>query len=146
MEEALPARSRPNSGQRWWLDLTLDSGATDHMVRDSDLLCNLQDPPSHILVEVADGNQVSVTAIGDIDTEYIKLKGVYLVPKLKKNLVSVHQLASDDIRTTFGKNSAELFKGGERVGGAIAEGCLYKVRFLWATGDAAPHTSPAAPG
>lgn len=130
-----------------WLDFILDSGASRHMVRDPDFLCKIRQLLSPVRVEAADGKKLSVTAIGDIDSKLIKLKDVYLVPELAMNLISVLQLARDhDIRTTFGKDSADLFKGEEPVGGAIAEGDLYKVRFVWASGDAAPHTSPAATG
>lgn len=131
------------------LDLNVDSGATDHMMSSSDFLCNLRPPPYQVLVEVADGSRVSVAAIGDLVTECIKLLGVFVVPDLKRNLLSVHQLARDyGVLTVLGKNSAEMIMGGDRIGGAIVEDGLYKVRFVLAPppGDAAPHTSPAAPG
>ncbi|CAO2142830.1 unnamed protein product [Urochloa humidicola] len=124
------------------LDLNLDSAATINMVRNSGFVCKLRDLSSPIRIIVADGFELFATKVGTIGTEFIKLENVYVVPGLKMNLVSVHELASNDIFTTFGKNSAELYKDGERVGGAIADGGLYKLRFLWAT---APHTTPAAP-
>jgi len=124
------------------LNLALDSGATMHMVRDPRFLCKLRGLPSPIPIEVADGNLLFATAIGDIETQDIVLPDVHLVPRLKINLASVRQLAFSDILTTFGKNSAELFKDGERVGGAVADGDLYRLRFLRAIGDAAPALAP----
>ncbi|CAN6363690.1 unnamed protein product [Urochloa humidicola] len=124
------------------LDLNLDSAATINMVRDFGFVREIRRLSLPIRIEVADGFELFATAIGSIDTEFIKLEDVYVVPGLKMNLVSVHQLASNDIFTTFRKNSAELYKEGERVGGAIADGGLYKLRFLR---EDAPHTSPAAP-
>ncbi|CAO2150160.1 unnamed protein product [Urochloa humidicola] len=124
------------------LDLILDSGATNHMVSDSGFVCEIRDLTLPVAIQVADGSKHHATAIGNIDTEHIKLEGVYVVPGLEIDVASVHQLASCDIVTTFGKYSAELYKDGVRVGGAIADGGLYKLRFLWAT---EPLTSPAAP-
>lgn len=126
----------------------LDSGATIHVVSHWRFLSNIRYLRYPMPISVADGRRVYAYAVGDIDTEDIKLKNVYLVPELKMNLVSVRELANIGIITTFYKNHAELCKGAELVGGAIAEGnkSLYQLTYLLATGDGdASNTMPEVP-
>ncbi|CAO2142777.1 unnamed protein product [Urochloa humidicola] len=118
----------------WTPVLWLDSGAAHHVVGDARILINLRDPPagSAEAVIVADGFNLPVVKVGDIWTERFRIEDVYLVPGLQMNLVSVRQLARRRIFSTFRENHADLKRGHEQVGGAIADEdtSLYRLHFL----------------
>ncbi|CAO1940383.1 unnamed protein product [Urochloa humidicola] len=124
-------------GHGYWIPvLWLDSGAAHHVVGDARILTNLRYPPagSAETIVVADGSELPVVMVGDIWTEHFQIEDVYLVPGLEMNLVSVRQLARRQIFSTFCENHADLKRGHEQVGGAIADDgtSLYRLHFLMA--------------
>ncbi|XP_075088534.1 uncharacterized protein LOC142170506 [Nicotiana tabacum] len=78
-------------------NLYMDSGATHHMVHTTGNLNNSTLFKGSDLVMVGDGKLLKITHVGnkEIGTN-LKLKDVLVVPKLKKNLLSVSKLASDN--------------------------------------------------
>lgn len=106
--------------------LYLDSGAGCHVVHQAELLTNLRDPPSgSTRVKAADGVFLTVLRFGDIKTNDFLIPDVCLVQGLKKNLVSVGQLASSSkVSLDFNWNGCDVisYDDGSLVGSAVLRG------------------------
>ncbi|OIT03203.1 hypothetical protein A4A49_57448, partial [Nicotiana attenuata] len=77
--------------------LYMDSGATNHMVQSSGTLVNSSPFKGTDLVMVGNGDKMPITHIGDkIIGKNLHLKDVFVVPKLKKNLISVSKFVKDN--------------------------------------------------
>ncbi|CAD6252843.1 unnamed protein product [Miscanthus lutarioriparius] len=131
-----------------WPKLVLDSGASIHVVGDASLLSNLRDAPAGMRIQVANGNTLPVTKIGDIQMAAagFTIPGVYLAPGLTSNLISVRELTRQSrICTWFDGDRATLYAGPELVGEAVApqenSSGLYVLQFLSVPKEAAANAS-----
>ncbi|KAD6454783.1 hypothetical protein E3N88_09489 [Mikania micrantha] len=74
----------------------MDSGATEHMTYDKELLENFTIDVNEPPVTVANGANPPVKGTGEVSLmESIKIKGVLFVPNFKCNLLSVRRLTKD---------------------------------------------------
>lgn len=80
--------------------LYMDTGASAHITNDPGNLTNLVPYAGSDKIMVGDGSCLNISHIGDcVKYRNIKLNDVLVVPKMKKNLVSVSQLAKDNACT-----------------------------------------------
>ncbi|OIT32391.1 hypothetical protein A4A49_62029, partial [Nicotiana attenuata] len=71
----------------------IDSGATDHMTSDKNLLTNITDLPIPILVTLPNGYKVKVASTGTVHiNSLVTLSKVLYLPTFKYNLISVYKL------------------------------------------------------
>nr|XP_016455695.1 PREDICTED: uncharacterized protein LOC107779728 [Nicotiana tabacum] len=87
-----------------------DSGATDHMTSNKNLLTNITDLPIPILVTLPNGYKVKVTFIGTVHiNSIITLSKVLYLPTFKYNLISVYKLILDtSLLLTFSSTACLL--------------------------------------
>ncbi|CAN0839525.1 Retrovirus-related Pol polyprotein from transposon TNT 1-94 [Linum grandiflorum] len=78
----------------------LDSAAFNHMTSELSLFRNYT-PVHNLAVEVANGQQLQVSGIGQVSTPTMELPHTLHVPSLVPNLVSVGQLADNGCVVTF---------------------------------------------
>jgi len=83
----LPHSSSGMSHSEW----VLDSSASHHMSSDSSSFTSMSLLAS-IPVMTADGTPMPLACVGSVVTPHLSLPNVYLIPKLKLNLVSVGQI------------------------------------------------------
>ncbi|KAH0754409.1 hypothetical protein KY290_024679 [Solanum tuberosum] len=77
--------------------LYMDSGSKNHMVHSSGFLMNPSLFKQTDLVMVGNGDKLLITHIGDKNIgEKLHLKDVFVVPRLKKNLISVSKFVEDN--------------------------------------------------
>lgn len=72
--------------------LVIDSGATDHFIRDKFLLSNIHTLAQPIHIELGDGKRVTASEKGDLRIGRIVLKDALHVPDLAYNLISVRRV------------------------------------------------------
>ncbi|KAI5319029.1 hypothetical protein L3X38_038737 [Prunus dulcis] len=94
---AMTAQSSYSPEQVW----IADTGASHHMVGDASQLHNLTscDVPENVTVGNGEGLAIlnlGTTSISCANTRSLSLPSVFHVPKLKANLLSVHQLCRDN--------------------------------------------------
>ncbi|DBA02497.1 TPA: hypothetical protein N0F65_010969 [Lagenidium giganteum] len=116
-----------------WL---LDSGASHHITGQGHELINTK--PCELHVTVADGRVITATTKGDLpliierdgSQRRIVLQDVHHIPGLRKNLMSVSQLARRGIATRFDTRGATLARGGADIGSATWQHglCLFNGR------------------
>ena len=107
------AAFRGISDKRGWL---LDSGASHHIcgtrfALQNEYACNLS-------VTIADGRTIQSTTCGHIVMEIdinerqtkILLQDVHVIPGLRKNMLSIGQLAKKGIYTSFNNQGSSLYK------------------------------------
>ncbi|XP_071723226.1 uncharacterized protein [Rutidosis leptorrhynchoides] len=122
---AASTSSAPQEGnfQSW----IIDSGATNHMVYNSNGLHNIQHAMTSQAVHLPNGNHASISHSGSLDIlSDIQLKNILFVPSFHHNLLSVHKLAKEsqcflsfypdfcllqDIRTGMVKGIGREYKG-----------------------------------
>lgn len=80
---ALGIQSKSSNVSRPWF---LDSGASNHMTNSSEYLHNLQSYHANQKIQIADGNTLSITDIGDINSDF---RDVVVSPGLASNLLYV---------------------------------------------------------
>jgi len=92
---------------RMWI---IDSGASDHMVSDNTLLCNISYLKHPILITLQDGSKVKVTQFGDLKLgKNLILHHVLFVPYFQFNLLSVKRLSEQlKCRVIFSEDSCVL--------------------------------------
>jgi hypothetical protein len=83
-------------GRTWWI---LDTGVTNHMTGERSVFSNL-DKEVHSTIRFRDGSVIDIEGRGMIlfsckNGEHQKLVGVYLIPKLTANIISLGQLDKD---------------------------------------------------
>ncbi|XP_009629312.1 uncharacterized protein [Nicotiana tomentosiformis] len=77
-------------GRRVWI---VDSGATDHMTSNKDLLFNITPLPVPYLVSLPNGYKVKVTCIGSLTLlPYFTLHNILYIPFFHYNLISVSKV------------------------------------------------------
>ncbi|KAL3345216.1 hypothetical protein AABB24_024254 [Solanum stoloniferum] len=78
-------------------NLYMDSGATNHMVQSKGTLLNSTPFKGHKSIMVGNGDKLRITHVGDKHIgRSLRLKDVFVVPNLKKNLNSVSKLVKDN--------------------------------------------------
>ena len=99
----------------------IDSGATNHMTGSSDFLQNLRPYTGCQNIQIANGSNLPITAIGDIGHSF---RHVFVAPKLSTNLISVGQLVENHCDVHFSRGgclvqdqmSGKVIAKGPRVG------------------------------
>jgi len=88
----------------------VDSGASDHMVFDNNLLHNIRSLEVPILMTLPNGNKVKVSQFGDLKIRSnLVLKHALLVPFFRFNLLSVKRLSEQlKCEVVFSENSCVL--------------------------------------
>ncbi|XP_074327323.1 uncharacterized protein LOC141665244 [Apium graveolens] len=75
----------------------MDTGATDHMTADFDLLHNVKSAKPHVTVNLPTGATTMVTHLGDVKlASGLKLLNVLYVPVFTHNLLSINKLSRDN--------------------------------------------------
>jgi hypothetical protein len=87
-ETALMVTNQKEESTKAWI---IDSGASVHMTGDPSLLFNIRQN-NKIKVVIPNGLEISSSRIGSAKLGNISLKKVFLVPGLKRNLLSVSEL------------------------------------------------------
>ena len=76
-----------------WKVWIVDSGASDHMISDKNLLCNIKTLDTPILITLPDGNKLRVTQHGELKIgKSLTLQHTLFVPFFQFNLLSVRRL------------------------------------------------------
>ena len=98
-----------------------DSGASNRMTNNVAALTNVTNYSCNLQIHIADGNNLPITAIGDISSS---LTNVYVSPDCTNNLISVGQLVDNDCKVEFSKSgclvqdqhSGKMIRKGPEVG------------------------------
>ncbi|KAL1214922.1 Retrovirus-related Pol polyprotein from transposon RE1 [Cardamine amara subsp. amara] len=96
--------------------LLVDSGASHHMIKDPNLLNDIQNTSGH--VEIANGVRVPIKGIGNLNL-FGKESSAFYMPSFSNNLVSVKRATNDlNAYAIFGPNSFHFqdIKTGEVLG------------------------------
>ncbi|KAL1199575.1 Retrovirus-related Pol polyprotein from transposon RE1 [Cardamine amara subsp. amara] len=110
--------------------LLVDSGASHHMIKDPNLLNNIQNTSGH--VEIANGVRVPIKVIGNLNLFGNKSSAFYM-PTFSNNLVSVKRATTElNAYAIFGPNSFHFqdIKTGEVLGKGETKGELYTLKDL----------------
>ncbi|SCZ98243.1 BZ3500_MvSof-1268-A1-R1_Chr3-2g06244 [Microbotryum saponariae] len=99
----------PNATQQ--TDFLLDSASPFHIVNDRSLFSGQLKPSSHHIVGI--GGQTAVKGTGSVELRtdrgvLVKLNNVHFAPNAPANIVSVFQMGSKGVRTSFTRGRAEL--------------------------------------
>ncbi|KAI5410558.1 hypothetical protein KIW84_055896 [Lathyrus oleraceus] len=86
-----------NISRPWFLD----SSASNHMTGSSEYLHNLQSYHGNQKIQIADGNTLSITNVGDINSDF---RDVLVSPRLASNLLSVGQLVDKNYDVNFSRD------------------------------------------
>jgi hypothetical protein len=87
---ALGIQGKSSNVSRPWF---LDSGASNHMTGSSKYLHNLHSYHGNQNIQVADGNVLSITNVGDLNSDF---QYVFVSPGIASNLLSVGQLVDSN--------------------------------------------------
>lgn len=98
-----------------------DSGASNHMTSNAQFLTNIKKYFGNLKIHTADGNQLPITATGDISSS---LTNVFISRGLTSNLISVGQLVENDCQVQFSQSgclvqdqqSGKIIAKGPKVG------------------------------
>jgi hypothetical protein len=110
----------------------VDSGASEHMVRELRLMKNIRFIFGKSIL-LGNGTRAQVTAIGTVSIRtkegfIVTLMDVLLVPDLCANLISVSSIASRGYSASFDKDSVKFIsKTGTIVASGIRQGKLFKL-------------------
>ena len=111
----------------WWID----SGATVHVANSLHGFHSTRTTQrSERCIEVANGVQADVEAVGDISLELVDgftilLRDVLYVPSLHRNLISVSRLDKDNYECYFGHGKCAIWCNNTHVGVAFLHNELY---------------------
>ncbi|KAH0730798.1 hypothetical protein KY289_001986 [Solanum tuberosum] len=87
----------------------VDSGASTHMTNSSGKLSNLKPYKGTDKIVVGNGSELNITRIGSGSVSGLKLNEVFVVPELKKKLLSVSKLTKDNYCTIeFDESTLEV--------------------------------------
>lgn len=105
----------------------MDSAATSHMTNNPGTLSHIKPYKGNDVVYVGNGNKLDITHTGDKSIGSMNLKRVLVVPKLKKNLISVSKLTTDNFCTVKFSPSDFVIKDHNKqiIGKGIKRGDLY---------------------
>ncbi|GAA0143947.1 transmembrane signal receptor [Lithospermum erythrorhizon] len=116
-----------NGGNVWYPD----SGASAHMIGDRSLLTSLTPYFETMKVMVGNGTLLPITHTGTAFLTNLILKNVLVVPSLKRNLMSIQQLCSDNDCLAEFSSSTFLIKDQKSRKPRLRcsnEGSLYPIR------------------
>ena len=100
-----------NKSKNVAVEWTLDSGATNHIFNDSNVLHDLVEQQSSILV----GNGDSLIGKARLPGTNIVLTGCLLAPKAVRNLISVHQLIKQGFSVKLTENGGSISGNGSNI-------------------------------
>ncbi|KAL1190142.1 Retrovirus-related Pol polyprotein from transposon RE1 [Cardamine amara subsp. amara] len=103
----------------------VDSGASHHMISDRELLSNIE--PHGGEVTIANGQDVEIRGIGNLELFKKKFKALYL-PDFSNNLLSVQKATKDlDCLVVFSPDDVKFqdTKSGKTIGEGCSKGGLY---------------------
>ncbi|XP_071921648.1 retrovirus-related Pol polyprotein from transposon RE1 isoform X2 [Coffea arabica] len=83
----------------------VDSGASNHMTGSTDSLQNLQQYTGRQNIQIANGSNLPITAIGDLGHSF---RHVFVAPKLATSLISVGQLVDDNCTVNFSRDGCRV--------------------------------------
>jgi hypothetical protein len=114
------------SSNTWWID----SGATVHVTNSSQGLLDARTTGRERSLQVADGCEAKVEAIGTLPlilhgSSTLYLNNVLYVPSLRTNLISVASLENDGYECLFGNNKCTNKFDDVIIGLAPRRGTLY---------------------
>ncbi|KAL0539908.1 hypothetical protein IC582_024129 [Cucumis melo] len=112
-----------------WL---LDSACCNHMTSDISLLSSHIPVQSLPPIHSADGNSMSISHIGTVNTPTIKLSNTYHVPNLTFNLASVGQLCDLGLTIIFSSHGCQVqdSQTGQVIGTGRKVGRLFELTSL----------------
>lgn len=111
----------------------LDSGASDHLVKDKWCFANTEKLENPILIDVAKDDQTLQTTIkGEIhgtsnEGIYLHIQDILYVPRLRDNLLSVKKLVQKGMEVKFKKEGAIISRDGNIVASTNHRGELYEL-------------------
>ncbi|KAK2402783.1 hypothetical protein QL285_052273 [Trifolium repens] len=79
----------------------LDSGASNHMTGSSEYLHNLHSYHGNQKIQIAGGNALSITNVGDLNSDF---RDVLVSPELASNLLYVGQLVDNNCNVNFSRD------------------------------------------
>ncbi|KAJ0044531.1 hypothetical protein Pint_04279 [Pistacia integerrima] len=99
----------------------IDSGASNHMSSSSDILGNVRIYTGSTHIQIANGCQLPIHAIGDVDST---IRDVFVSPQFSTNLISVGQLVDNNCDVRFSRDgclvqdqvSGKILVKGPKVG------------------------------
>ncbi|GMJ06792.1 hypothetical protein HRI_004348400 [Hibiscus trionum] len=108
-------------------DWIVDSGCSNHINSDEKKLQDIDEYKGRRVVFTANNSRLSISHIGKTtlpmnDSQRLQLEKVYLVPGLKKNLLSVPQLTAAGKYVLFGPEDVSIFQKVKVVSGPIIKG------------------------
>jgi len=114
-----------NVSRPWFLD----SGASNHMTASSEYLHNLHSYHGNQKIQIADGNALSITNVGDLNSDF---RDVFVAPGLTSNLLSVGQLVDNNCNVNFSRDGCLVQ---EQVSGKVVAkgpkvGRLFPLQFI----------------
>ncbi|KAK7245636.1 hypothetical protein RIF29_40484 [Crotalaria pallida] len=95
---ALGIQGNQNSSSKSWL---IDSAASNHMTNSVDFLKNVHPYHGSEQIQVANGNTLPITAVGDITPVF---NNAFVSPGLSGNLISVGQLVENNCDVHFSRD------------------------------------------
>lgn len=105
-----------------------DSGASQHMTNNVDMLTNINKYHGNQKIHTADGNSLPIMASGDVSSS---ITDVLVSPKLSTNLVSVGQLVDNNCKVEFSKSGCLVQDqhSGRMIARGPKEGRLFPIHF-----------------
>ncbi|KAF3671354.1 hypothetical protein T459_28432 [Capsicum annuum] len=102
-------------------NMYVDSGASNHMTNNSGNLIDLKNYNGPDKIIVGNGSKLDITHIGNTTKSGLKLKEVLVVPKITKNLLSVHNIAKDN-SCTLEFDESDFFVKDKKTRTLLAKG------------------------
>ncbi|OIT28917.1 hypothetical protein A4A49_65065, partial [Nicotiana attenuata] len=99
----------------------MDSGASTHMTNNSGNLSNLKPYNGNDKIIVGNGQELDITCVGKGTISGLRMSEVLVVPKLKKNLLSVSKITRDNCCSIEFDESSFVVKD-KRTGKLMAKG------------------------
>ncbi|KAL1193517.1 Retrovirus-related Pol polyprotein from transposon RE1 [Cardamine amara subsp. amara] len=121
--------------------IVVDSGASHHMISDEELLSDVK--PHRGKVTIANGQDVEIRGIGNLELFNKKLKALYL-PDFSNNLLSVQRATKDlDCLAVFSPDDVKFqdTKSGKTIGEGSSKGGLYVLNDLDSKKSTANHSA-----
>ena len=115
---ALGLQGKGDLPSSFWL---VDSGASNHMTNSSDNLSNVRTYHGATNIQIANGTQLPIHAIGDINSS---VKNVFVSPEFSTSIISVGQLVDNNYDVRFSRDgcivqdqvSGKILVKGPKVG------------------------------
>jgi hypothetical protein len=126
-----PSKEKDTKSPDW----ILDSGCSQHITYDKTKFVSLEEQDG--VVTVANRKELSIYGKGTIEielsTKVVSLSNVLYVPDIGYNLLSISQLADNDITTTFFKGKSEIRRNGSLLATSYRQGRSYVLKETIAT-------------